>query len=140
MNRSDTPAHETVEDHRPVEQVRRPAARALASQQFWPVRARQRPQSRNSRPKLSVASAFDLTATASIGSKPQSRAPASPDWLRPPHSHFERHGQFERLVTQMYFPDEPLNAADRLLNAALYPDLLVATCLPPQDPAGSRGS
>jgi protocatechuate 3,4-dioxygenase beta subunit len=63
---------------------------------------------------------------------------AGPDWLRPPHIHFEVHGQFERLVTQMYFPDEPLNTADRLLNAALYPDLLVATCLSLQDPAGSR--
>jgi protocatechuate 3,4-dioxygenase beta subunit len=49
--------------------------------------------------------------------------------MRPPHIHFEVHGQFERLVTQMYFPDEPLNACDRLLNAALRPDLLVATCL-----------
>lgn len=53
--------------------------------------------------------------------------PAGPDWKRPPHIHFEVHGQFERLITQMYFPDEPLNASDRLLNAALRPDLLIAT-------------
>jgi len=52
--------------------------------------------------------------------------PAGPDWMRPPHIHFEVQGQFERLVTQMYFPDEPLNARDRLLNAALRPGLLVA--------------
>jgi protocatechuate 3,4-dioxygenase beta subunit len=52
--------------------------------------------------------------------------PAGPDWMRPPHIHFEVQGQFERLVTQMYFPDEPLNARDRLLNAALRPDMLVA--------------
>jgi protocatechuate 3,4-dioxygenase beta subunit len=26
----------------------------------------------------------------------------------------------------MYFPDDPLNASDRLLNAALRPDLLIA--------------
>ena len=52
--------------------------------------------------------------------------PAGPDWMRPPHIHFEVQGQFKRLVTQMYFPDEPLNARDRLLNAALRPDLLVA--------------
>jgi protocatechuate 3,4-dioxygenase, beta subunit len=58
--------------------------------------------------------------------------PAGPDWMRPPHIHFEIHGQFERLITQMYFPDEPLNACDRLLNAALRPDLLVATCLSSQ--------
>ncbi len=53
--------------------------------------------------------------------------PAGPDWMRPPHIHFEIHGRFERLITQMYFPDEPLNACDRLLNAALRPDLLIAT-------------
>lgn len=53
--------------------------------------------------------------------------PAGPDWMRPPHIHFEVHGQFERLVTQMYFPGEPLNACDRLLNSAMRPDLLVAT-------------
>ncbi|MCK1545529.1 protocatechuate 3,4-dioxygenase [Bradyrhizobium sp. 147] len=53
--------------------------------------------------------------------------PAGPDWKRPPHIHFEVHGQFERLITQMYFPDELLNASDRLLNAALRPDLLIAS-------------
>jgi protocatechuate 3,4-dioxygenase, beta subunit len=61
--------------------------------------------------------------------------PAGPDWMRPPHIHFEVHGWFERLITQMYFPDEPLNACDRLLNAALRPDLLIAT--PVQSQAGS---
>jgi protocatechuate 3,4-dioxygenase beta subunit len=55
--------------------------------------------------------------------------PAGPDWTRPPHVHFEVHGQFERLITQMYFPGEPLNSSDRLLNAALRPDLLVARLL-----------
>jgi protocatechuate 3,4-dioxygenase, beta subunit len=64
--------------------------------------------------------------------------PAGPDWTRPPHIHFEVHGQFERLVTQMYFPGEPLNASDRLLNAALRPDLLVATSLSPEDPLAHR--
>jgi protocatechuate 3,4-dioxygenase beta subunit len=58
--------------------------------------------------------------------------------MRPPHIHFEVHGQFERLVTQMYFPREPLNGSDRLLNAALRPDLLVATLLSPEDPSGHR--
>jgi protocatechuate 3,4-dioxygenase beta subunit len=64
--------------------------------------------------------------------------PAGPDWMRPPHIHFEVHGRFERLITQMYFPDEPLNVRDRLLNAALRPDLLIATCLSQQDPPGRR--
>jgi protocatechuate 3,4-dioxygenase, beta subunit len=57
--------------------------------------------------------------------------PAGPDWMRPPHIHFEVHGRFQRLITQMYFPGEPLNAHDRLLNAALRPDLLVATLVLP---------
>jgi protocatechuate 3,4-dioxygenase, beta subunit len=51
---------------------------------------------------------------------------ASPGWRRPPHIHFEVCGRFERLVTQMYFPGEPLNDRDRLLAAALRPELLVA--------------
>jgi protocatechuate 3,4-dioxygenase beta subunit len=59
--------------------------------------------------------------------------PAGPDWMRPPHIHFEIHGRFERLITQMYFPDEPLNATDRLLNAALRPDLLVARPIQSED-------
>jgi protocatechuate 3,4-dioxygenase beta subunit len=62
--------------------------------------------------------------------------PAGPNWMRPPHIHFEVHGQFERLITQMYFPDEPLNASDRLLNAALRPDLLIATPVPSEDRSG----
>jgi protocatechuate 3,4-dioxygenase, beta subunit len=53
--------------------------------------------------------------------------PASPEWTRPPHIHFEVQGRFERLVTQMYFPGEPLNDRDRLLASALYPESLVAT-------------
>jgi protocatechuate 3,4-dioxygenase beta subunit len=61
--------------------------------------------------------------------------PASPDWTRPPHIHFEVRGRFERLVTQMYFPDEPLNERDRLLAAALRPDLLVATPTSRKEPA-----
>jgi protocatechuate 3,4-dioxygenase beta subunit len=64
--------------------------------------------------------------------------PAGPNWMRPPHIHFEIHGRFERLITQMYFPDEPLNACDRLLNAALRPDLLIATCVSPQERPSRR--
>lgn len=58
------------------------------------------------------------------------------DWTRPPHVHFEVHGRFERLVTQMYFPGEPLNERDRVLAAALRPDLLVAAEVKPQQPRG----
>ena len=40
-------------------------------------------------------------------------------WWRPPHIHFSVLGEgfMSRLVTQMYFPGEPLNAIDLLLNA-----------------------
>lgn len=43
--------------------------------------------------------------------------PDAPGTLRTPHVHFEVIGEEGRLVTQMYFPGEPLNARDRLLNA-----------------------
>ena len=41
--------------------------------------------------------------------------PATPDWMRPPHVHFEVTGKSNRLATQMYFPEEPLNEKDLLL-------------------------
>ncbi len=42
--------------------------------------------------------------------------PVSKKWSRPPHIHFKvsKRG-FVELVTQMYFPDHPLNEKDRLL-------------------------
>jgi protocatechuate 3,4-dioxygenase beta subunit len=33
---------------------------------------------------------------------------------RPPHIHFQLTGRADRLVTQMWFPGDPLNAQDRL--------------------------
>ena len=40
-------------------------------------------------------------------------------WWRPPHVHFSLFGRefTSRLITQMYFPGEPLNARDLLLNS-----------------------
>jgi protocatechuate 3,4-dioxygenase beta subunit len=52
--------------------------------------------------------------------------PAGSGRIRPPHIHFEVQGKFDRLITQMYFPDESLNASDPLLMSANAPDLLVA--------------
>ena len=45
--------------------------------------------------------------------------PASDGWWRPPHIHFSVFGRvwLSRLVTQMYFEGEPLNAQDRIMNA-----------------------
>ena len=37
--------------------------------------------------------------------------------LRTPHIHFEIEGRNDRVVTQMFFPDEALNAGDGLLQA-----------------------
>jgi protocatechuate 3,4-dioxygenase beta subunit len=43
--------------------------------------------------------------------------PAAPRWLRPPHIHFKiKKPGYAELVTQMYFPDNPLNNKDRFLN------------------------
>ena len=46
--------------------------------------------------------------------------------MRAPHIHLEVQGQFERLITQMYFPGEPLNVCDRLLMSVDEPNLLIA--------------
>jgi protocatechuate 3,4-dioxygenase beta subunit len=45
--------------------------------------------------------------------------PSPGRWWRPPHVHFSVLGpsSLSRLVTQMYFPGDPLNPLDRLLNA-----------------------
>jgi len=45
--------------------------------------------------------------------------PDTDGWWRPPHVHFSVWGRvwLSRLVTQMFFPGEPLNEADAILNA-----------------------
>ncbi len=40
--------------------------------------------------------------------------PISPTVQRPPHIHFDVEGKANRLVSQMFFPDEPLNEKDAL--------------------------
>src|SRR5262245_20788693 len=40
------------------------------------------------------------------------RSMMNPGTLRTPHIHFDMSGKFDRLVTQMYFPGEPLNDQD----------------------------
>jgi protocatechuate 3,4-dioxygenase beta subunit len=44
--------------------------------------------------------------------------PGYDDWMRPPHIHYSifAAGLMQRLVTQMYFPGEPLNDIDPILN------------------------
>jgi len=62
--------------------------------------------------------------------------PSSDGWWRPPHVHFSIFGRvwLSRLVTQMYFPGEPLNPQDRILNAvadAQARERLIARFVPP---------
>ena len=43
--------------------------------------------------------------------------PNDPSWMRPPHLHFDVAGKVDSVVTQMFFPDEPLNEKDRIFQA-----------------------
>jgi len=45
--------------------------------------------------------------------------------IRPPHIHFEISGKQDRLVTQMYFENEPHNDTDRFLQTAGRKELLI---------------
>jgi len=76
--------------------------------------------------------AFELR-TVKPGAYP---VPGGAGWWRPPHIHFSVFGRvwLSRLVTQIYFPGEPLNQQDRILNSV--PDAgarerLVAHYVPP---------
>jgi protocatechuate 3,4-dioxygenase beta subunit len=55
--------------------------------------------------------------------------PGYDNWIRPPHVHFSVYaaGVMHRLITQMYFPDEPLNDIDPILNSI--EDLDARACL-----------
>jgi len=50
--------------------------------------------------------------------------PDTRGWWRPPHIHFSVWGRawLSRLVTQMFFPGEPLNDSDAILNAVSDPE------------------
>jgi protocatechuate 3,4-dioxygenase beta subunit len=52
--------------------------------------------------------------------------------MRPPHLHFDVTGKINRVITQMYFPGEPLNDKDLLLqNIRANKESLIAKVLPP---------
>ncbi|MHA1600546.1 MAG: dioxygenase family protein [Alphaproteobacteria bacterium] len=68
--------------------------------------------------------------------KPGSYPTGAGGWVRPPHIHFAVAGRRERLITQMYFPGEPLNDVDRLLNGAGNRDSLIAAITPSGDVLG----
>ena len=52
-------------------------------------------------------------------------------WTRPPHIHFDVTGRTDRLVTQVYFPGEPLNEKDQLLQRIRRKDAVIVRILPP---------
>lgn len=54
----------------------------------------------------------------------------SPIGMRTPHIHFDIRGKSERLVTQMYFPGEPLNERDLLLRTATPRESVIAEAIP----------
>ena len=53
----------------------------------------------------------------------------TPIGRRTPHIHFAIDGRAERLVTQMYFPGEPLNDADFLLKSAAPRESVIAEAI-----------
>lgn len=64
---------------------------------------------------------YGVTTTVADGgfkfrtTKPGPYPTSTKGWWRPPHIHFQVTTQWDRLVTQMYFPGEELNDKDELL-------------------------
>lgn len=56
--------------------------------------------------------------------------PAAEGQMRPPHIHFLVTAGPDRLVTQMYFPGEPLNETDELLGSAEHRESIIANAAP----------
>jgi protocatechuate 3,4-dioxygenase beta subunit len=59
--------------------------------------------------------------------------PVVADYWRPPHIHYDITGKVNRLITQMYFPDEPLNKKDPLLQQSWAKESLIAEVVPATD-------
>src|SRR3974377_2108585 len=57
--------------------------------------------------------------------------PAGPNKFRPAHIHFQVTGRQDRLVTQMYFENDPYNNTDPPLNSAAAKELLITKLLDP---------
>ena len=57
--------------------------------------------------------------------------PAGPNLIRPAHIHFQVSGRQDRLVTQMYFENDPHNEKDPFLNSAGRKQLLITKLLDP---------
>lgn len=58
--------------------------------------------------------------------------PTNPNNQRPPHIHFDITDKKQRLVTQMYFPNEPLNETDSIFRRlGSFRDAAICKILPP---------
>jgi protocatechuate 3,4-dioxygenase, beta subunit len=57
--------------------------------------------------------------------------PAGPDLIRPAHIHFQVSGRQDRLVTQLYFENDPYNEKDPFLNSAPGKELLITKLIDP---------
>ena len=53
--------------------------------------------------------------------------------MRTPHIHFEVDGKVDRVITQVFFPNEPLNEQDRILHSIKGPhkEALIVKLMPP---------
>jgi protocatechuate 3,4-dioxygenase, beta subunit len=54
--------------------------------------------------------------------------PVMPGWSRAPHIHFQLTGRTDRYITQMWFPDQPLNGQDRLYTVLKASAQKMVTC------------
>ncbi len=52
---------------------------------------------------------------------------AEGDGRRAPHIHFQVTGRIDRLVTQMFFPNDPMTEGDRWFRATRFPQRLLAS-------------
>ncbi len=80
---------------------------------------------------------FAIVRTRADGSynfktiKPGAYPTGEGDWSRPPHIHFDVRGRKSRVVTQMYFEGEPLNAKDLLLQKAQNKETMMSRTIAP---------
>ena len=113
--------------------------------EIWQANARGRythPSDRNPQPLDPNFDGFAVQMTDAEGRyhfktvKPGAY-PATSDWMRPPHIHFEVSDPQDKLVTQMYFAGEAFNDKDRYLQASWNKDALIAKVLPPTAELGA---
>jgi protocatechuate 3,4-dioxygenase beta subunit len=64
--------------------------------------------------------------------------PAPVVGMRAPHVHFEIEAEFDRLITQMFFPGEPLNGQDAFYQFLKAPQREAVLAKPAALPAGSE--